>query len=374
MDVLEMANPIEQYFCQKATITKTPIGATFELSPLCNMDCRMCYVRMSPEELSKQGRLRTAEEWLNYAEHARSAGLLFLLLTGGEPFLYPEFEKLYTELHKMGLVLSINTNGTMLNREKVQWLAKQPPRKLNITIYGGSDETYQKLCGNPRGFTQLMNALELCREYGIAVKLNYTVTRENVGDLQNVFSIAKRMDLPITVAYYVFPANRRTVDNGASRLTPAEAAEVRIAAERYELGEEHFREKCRVLLDLEAGKIEMEKPPHDTAFTCRAGSSTYWINWRGEVLLCGMTDAVRFDLDHLGFPACWEKLKEAAQEISCPEKCADCRHETACARCAAASIAETSCYEGTPEYLCELYECYLSRLREIVKEKETEER
>ena len=48
MDVLEMANPIEQYFCQKATITKTPIGATFELSPLCNMDCRMCYVRMSP--------------------------------------------------------------------------------------------------------------------------------------------------------------------------------------------------------------------------------------------------------------------------------------------------------------------------------------
>lgn len=368
MDVLEMANPVEQYLCLKATMMKVPIGATFELSPLCNMDCNMCYVRMSPQELEKRGRLKTVDEWLEYAQQAKNQGLLFLLLTGGEPFLYPDFRRLYTELHRMGLVISINTNGTMLNRDTVQWLAENPPRKLNITLYGSSDKTYERLCGNPKGFTQVMTALELCQEYGIAVKINYTVTKENVEDLQSILDITDQMNLPVTVAYYVFPANRRTVDNNDSRLTPAEAAEVRITSEIHEMGFSHFLDKCKTLLDLEDGKINVEKPPHDTAFTCRAGSSTYWINWQGKMLLCGMTDAVQFDIGQFGFENCWKKLQEAVNQTICSKKCADCKHETVCARCAASAIAETSCYDGTPLYLCELYDCYLTRIREILAE------
>ena len=38
-----------EYFHRKAQITKTPISGTFELSPLCNMDCKMCYIKMSKE-------------------------------------------------------------------------------------------------------------------------------------------------------------------------------------------------------------------------------------------------------------------------------------------------------------------------------------
>lgn len=59
-----------------------------ELLPLCNLNCDMCYVRMSREEMEEVGRLRTMEEWTKTAEDMMKAGTLFVLLTGGEPLLY----------------------------------------------------------------------------------------------------------------------------------------------------------------------------------------------------------------------------------------------------------------------------------------------
>ena len=152
---------LTEYLHRKASITKTPISGTFELSPLCNMDCKMCYIKMSKEKQESIARLRTKEEWLNLAKEARNEGMLFLLLTGGEPFLVKNFKELYIELHKMGFCISINTNGTMIDEEVIEWLKKYPPMRINMTLYGASDETYERLCNNPKGFTQVTKALSL---------------------------------------------------------------------------------------------------------------------------------------------------------------------------------------------------------------------
>ncbi len=54
----------------------------------------MCYVRMSKEEMNKVGRQRTVDEWIEIAEQAKEMGTLFILLTGGEPFLQKDFKEL----------------------------------------------------------------------------------------------------------------------------------------------------------------------------------------------------------------------------------------------------------------------------------------
>ena len=48
-------------------------------------------------------------KFMQLAKDAKEQGMLFLLLTGGEPFLYPEFKELYQELSAMGFVISINS-------------------------------------------------------------------------------------------------------------------------------------------------------------------------------------------------------------------------------------------------------------------------
>ncbi len=95
MELLDNPTTLERMLLDRAKRVRTPANGSIELLPLCNMNCDMCYVRLSRREMEAQGRLRTAEEWLEVGRQMKEAGVLFLLLTGGEPFLYPEFRKVY---------------------------------------------------------------------------------------------------------------------------------------------------------------------------------------------------------------------------------------------------------------------------------------
>ena len=78
--------------CAQAGI---PVSGTFELTPRCNLACRMCYIRLTPEQMAPIGRERSAKEWLDIAQQAKDAGMTFLLLTGGEPTLRADFLEIY---------------------------------------------------------------------------------------------------------------------------------------------------------------------------------------------------------------------------------------------------------------------------------------
>ena len=80
--------PLTEKLYQKAAKEKIPLNGTFELSPVCNFACRMCYVRKTVKEVEAQShRMLTLEQWISLAEQARKEGMLYLLLTGGEPLL-----------------------------------------------------------------------------------------------------------------------------------------------------------------------------------------------------------------------------------------------------------------------------------------------
>ena len=117
MEALEGATTMERMLLAQARQSHTPVNGSIELLPLCNMNCDMCYVRLNREEMERQGRLRTVDEWLEIGRQMKEAGVLFLLLTGGEPFLYPDFRELYLGLRGLGMILTINTNGTLINEE-----------------------------------------------------------------------------------------------------------------------------------------------------------------------------------------------------------------------------------------------------------------
>ena len=89
MESLQDINPVERALVNKATANRTPINATIELTPTCNFRCDMCYIRMEKSQAEKRGGLRSIEEWLHIADQLQEIGTLFILLTGGEPLLYP---------------------------------------------------------------------------------------------------------------------------------------------------------------------------------------------------------------------------------------------------------------------------------------------
>lgn len=356
MDALSSTTKLEERIVLSATRKRIPLGGAFELLPLCNMDCRMCFLRLTPEQMKSQGRLRTADEWLALAEEAKNAGLLFLLLTGGEPFLYPEFEKLYTGLVKKGLIITLNSNGTLINEHFADILANNRPRRVNITLYGSSDEVYGKLCKNPKGFTQTMKAIELLKERNVTVKLNGSLTADNKEDLPNIQRIAKELELALEVDSYMFPSSRKEVISfdKDSRLTPLEAAQGYMDIKKEELSKEVFCELAQAMKRCyHSGKDFTGDCPKEP-LPCRAGLSSFWVNWKGIMTPCIFMDKPGIPVFEKGFKESWEFVKAERDKIFMPSECTKCSKRAFCTVCGACAYTETGAFDRKPEYMCEL--------------------
>ena len=362
---------IVKYLYRRSAASHIPVSGTFELTPMCNMNCEMCYVRMSKEEVEKSGgRLRTVQEWTEMAETVRRECMLFLLLTGGEPFLYPGFQELYEQLSGMGFVISINTNATMIDEKTVEWLKRYPPGRMNITLYGASDETYGRLCHNLQGYTQVKKALEQLQKAGIMVKLNCSVTPYNVSDLPEMVRFAEERGLMLQASAYMFPPLRRNEHMAGqnNRFTPEEAAFVSAEIVRLQNGDGRFAEYVSRLKDGKAVMAEnMEEclVEEGDIVRCGAGRCAFWMTWDGRMLPCGMMPHPAVYPFRDGFADAWKELTGQIEAIRLPGKCSSCSQKEQCHTCAAMVLTETGTFTEVPEYRCRMTKSYLEACQKI---------
>ena len=279
------------YLFSRAGAAGVPLAGTFELTCRCNFDCRMCYIHRSQFDASARAAERDAAWWLALARSARDAGMLTLLLTGGEPLLRPDFPEIYTACRNLGLLVSVNTNGTLLTPELVQLLAQTPPQRINLTLYGASRETYAALCGRPEAYDRVLWTIDALQAAGVPLKLNFTETPYNQADAPAVYAFARARGLRVDAVTYCFPPVRAR-ENGActsERFSPEVSAREQVRYDRFRFGEEGFRARARALLDGQT------LPPADACqelptekIRCRAGLSTFWVTWDGQLRPCGM--------------------------------------------------------------------------------------
>jgi radical SAM protein with 4Fe4S-binding SPASM domain len=350
---------ITEALYRKAGAAKIPLSGAFELSPLCNFACRMCYVRKTAKDVAESARpiLRT-DQWIRIAEEARDAGMLFLLLTGGEPFLLPDFHALYEKLIGMGLLVSINTNGSLIDDETVAWLKTLPPRRVNITLYGASDETYYALCGVKGAFERVDRAVTALQEAGVGVKLNGSLTPANGRDLPKLVEYAQKKKLTLELATYMFPPIRRDasqIGRNEERFSPEEAAQYRMEAFRLQNGEERYRRYAAALLRGYAdppGLDESCVDPLDGRIRCRAGKASFWVTWDGLLTPCGMMPEPWVELTGRPFSEAWRELTAVSEALRLSGICEKCPDRAICHPCAAMALAETGRVSGVPQYLC----------------------
>ncbi len=365
------SSALVEHLHRRADVRGIPLSGTFELTPMCSMACKMCYVRMTAEEVRQSGkRLRTVAEWLELAKVLREQGTLMILLTGGEPLTYPGFRELYRELRAMGFVLSINSNATLIDEETVAWLAEDPPQRINITLYGASNETYMRLCNHPTGYTVVTKAIEMLQDAGIPVKLNCSVTPDNVCDLEKIIAYSDERKLVLQATGYMFPPVRRdeTSVGRNARFSPEACAEVEARIRLLQRGEDNLRAYCA---NVEAHSVPEEDACFDCegdGMRCRAGKSSFWITWDGRLLLCAMMNDPSYDVFELGFPAAWERLRERVAAIRLPPECAACDSKDVCRSCAAMVYTETGSYDKKPQYRCDLMRSTPAACRALLKE------
>lgn len=354
--------PLTDYMYNKASQARAPLSGTFELTPMCNFACKMCYVRKTAKEVAESPRpMLTMEQWVEIARQARDAGMLYLLLTGGEPLRWTDFWPLYEQLSYMGLLLTINTNGSMIDEAAIERFAKLPPKRINITLYGASDATYEALCGVKGVYQRVVRAIDGLTAAGVLVKLNCSLTPQNAHDLETMVAFAQKRGLVLDVASYMFPPIRRdSLSVGVNeRFTPEEAARYRMKIFRLQQGEERYRKYLEHIAAYKAPPIfrdELGQTSADGKIRCRAGNASFWMTWDGWMTPCGMMTRPRIDVQDGNFTQAWQQVIGACEEIKLNGYCSRCEWIVLCHSCAAMALAETDDFQALPQYLCQTAE------------------
>ena len=361
---MSRCSDIKRSLCRKCAGLGIPVSGIFELTPRCNLRCRMCYVRLTPEEMTPIGQEQTAEQWLELARQARDSGMAFLLLTGGEPTLRPDFCRLYEALAQMGLSISINTNGTLITPELRQLWHRLPPAQVNITLYGTQQEDYASLCGNPEAFDSVVEALDWLQKEGILVHLNTTIVPTNHHKWQQLeeFARSRRLDLRMTT--YCFPPTRRD-KSCFQRLEPEDAGHLLVKDTLFREGPAGILKRVQ---DLDTPLPRGCELDNGEPIQCLAGRSQFWVTWTGDMTPCAMMTEPAVQPIRDGFEKAWEDLKELCRPIRlCPE-CTDCPDRKSCMNCAAVTFAETGDFAGKPEYMCRMNRAYRKALLETAEQ------
>ena len=344
-----------------------PIGGNFELTARCNFNCPMCYVHLNQKDMAAAGKELTAAQWIELARQARDKGMMFALLTGGEPFVRKDFFEIYEAMRAMGLLISINSNGSLLSGEIRERLLENPPLRMNISLYGGCRETYRNMCGQDV-FLTVTDNIRALKEAGVDIRLNLSITPHNLRDAERIYHIAREMNVHVKASSYMYPPVRSRNSKNA-RLSPEDAAKFTVVWDLLRFTPEEFAQRAQGMKALAAVDTRECSADLDEGVTCRAGYSTFWMTWDGRMLPCGMMPhPVAFPLQ-TGFDAAWEYIKEETRKIRLPKKCAECDKREVCAACAAVRVTETGCFEGVPEYMCRMTEETLRQMWDAYEER-----
>jgi radical SAM protein with 4Fe4S-binding SPASM domain len=335
--------PLVRELHKRAAAVRQPVNGTFELTERCNLSCRMCYVRHPAGDSVRRSKELSADQWLELARQAKDSGMVFLLLTGGEVFLRPDFFEMYTPLTRLGFILTLFTNGTLITDSIAARLAEAPPSRTEITLYGATAATYEAVTGVPGSYARCCAGIEALIKHRIPLGLKSTLTRQNVNELEAMRELAHSWGLPFFGSWLITKrrdGNLSDVENCRMSAAECVALETGDRASASEWTEAALRESSLGT---------------DSNFYCQAGKAAFVINPQGEMNACiDLIQTAARPLD-IGFRAAWEKVQHFVDSAPPPDSaCLACEMRAFCPRCPAWSMMETGTLTKPVPYLCEI--------------------
>ncbi|NLW20705.1 MAG: radical SAM protein [Clostridiales bacterium] len=347
-----------------------PVSATFELTARCNFSCKMCFVRVDEQRISQLGqRELTAAEWISLARQAADMGTLNLLLTGGEPMLREDFEEIYEAISRMGFYLSLYTNASMITPRIRRLLTKYPPHQIGVTLYGASEQTYNRLCGVSGAFERVIQGIRFLHTLPSRLELRTTYVKDNVADMRAIRQLVAGIDerLPIINNFTISNAVRGGVADPIShRLSPRENVDMVFNNIKLAL-EELLLKEMRNPRTMPAEKRKLmvnENPPADgylSIYGCGGGMSFYTITWNGRLIACQTMDEEGVDVLKESLSTAWDVYPLQVVHPEPAKACQTCLWQTECASCPALRKAETGSINGITPHHCKIAELFYNR-------------
>ncbi len=313
---------VHRFLDAKAREKGVPLTGTFELTPLCNLDCKMCYVHM------KHAVTLSASQWISIMSQAIASGMMYARLTGGECLTYPGFREVYLYLRGRGIETSILTNGVLLNSENIEFLQSNKPSSVQITLYGASEDGYERVTGH-RLFGTVMKNIQSLKEAGIPVSV-VTTPNAYMTDGCDIVRLMHELNMPLTI--------------NSGLMTPREET----GRGLHDASIDTYIEMIRLNRNLSSSTeaLPPEELPDsgghgDKAYgvLCGAGRSGFSVDWHGNMKPCNNFPCKGENIFKLGFAEAWRLTHTTATHFPQPEECQGCRYKGVCKHCVAEHAA-----------------------------------
>jgi radical SAM protein with 4Fe4S-binding SPASM domain len=170
----------------------------------CNLECVHCY---ADAEIKRFAGELTTEEAQRMIEDLASMNIPALLISGGEPLVRPDILDLAEYASALGVRVTFSTNGTLIDEKKAERLAKIGVTYVGISIDGG-EARHDRFRGKVGAFQGAIRGIRNCRAAGIRVGVRFTVTQENLGELEEIFRVVERENIGRLCLYHLVYAGR----------------------------------------------------------------------------------------------------------------------------------------------------------------------
>lgn len=263
------------------------------------------------------------------------------------PLLRQDLFHLLSAAADRHFAITLQTNATLLDRERIRLLGQTPALMIDVSIYGASPETHDSLTGEKGSFLATRRALDLLKEEEIPFMLKTIVGDFNLEEVEEIAGLAGELEVQVMFSSLIFPRNDR--DPAPTRLRLDDEGLERFM--RFEvdylpgylsqvLGEEiedvvEYVQRCA---------IGPEDPDAVNKRYCGAGRTVFAINPYGDVYPCVAFPLVVGNIQQERFVEIWRKSPQLEElrrrEMDLPEECGECSYLDKCGICRALSYQE----------------------------------
>lgn len=334
-------------FTSRLAGRRLPLNGTIEVTRRCPLTCLHCYNNLPMADGDARRRELTYGEHCDLLDDLADAGCLWLLFTGGEIFARPDFLDIYTYAKRKGFLVTLFTNGTLVTERVADHLVAWRPFAIEITLYGRTKETYERLTGIPGSFEKCMRGIRLLRERRLPLALKTVAVSTNRHEIPDMRRFAEE---ELGVAFKFDSMINPRIDCSQSpldvRLSPEESVALDLQDPKRSAEWVRFAGHVREALE--------KTPPADTVYQCGGGVHSFAIDPYGRMSICVLSEAHKYDIRAGTFREGWEQFlaRQRFKKITRPTKCVSCALKSSCGMCPANGELEHGDAESPVDYLC----------------------
>lgn len=327
---------------------RVPLAASMELTRRCSLRCIHCYNNLTDSESAEGGGELTTAEHLRIQDELAEIGCLWLHLTGGEVLARRDFLEIYRHAKQAGFLITLFSNGTLLTPAIADALAELRPFAIEITLYGATQETYERVTGVPGSYDRCRRGIALLVERGLPLKLKTMALTTNIHELDAMKRFAEE-EIGVAFAFDGLVNARLDCSQAplAVRLQPEQVVAL-------DLGDPKRLVELRALVERNLQLLDGRSDP--CLYRCGAGMYSLAIDPWGRMGLCVLAWPGHFDLRRGSVREGWEEFLGEVRRTKAtrPSKCRACRLVGMCGMCPAAAELECGDPETPVDFLCQV--------------------